>query len=116
MSKIRLNNIHVRANHGCWEEEAVIGGDYIVNITMEVDFVDAAAQDKLDLTVDYVAVKEIVYGEMAQRSKLIESVAWRIAESIRNHHSTVTSATVEVIKLNAPMGGQVESVSVEVTC
>lgn len=115
MSKIKLNNIQVRANHGCWEEEAVIGGDYIVNLTLDVDFEAAAAEDKLELTVDYVAVKEIVYREMSMRSKLIERVAWRIARVIRAEHHRVKQATVEVIKLNAPMGGQVESVSVEVS-
>jgi 7,8-dihydroneopterin aldolase/epimerase/oxygenase len=114
MSIIKLNQIRVRAHHGCWEEEAVIGGDYIVHVAMEVNFEEAAITDRLDLTVDYVAIKEIVYREMAVRSKLIEQVAWRIGKAIRHEHVLVEKATVEVIKLNAPMGGDVESVSVVV--
>lgn len=104
----------MHAYHGCWEEEAVIGGDYIVNVSLEVDFEAAAAEDKLELTVDYVAIKEIVYRQMALRSKLIERVAWRIAREIRAEHHRVQKARVEVIKVNAPMGGHVESVAVEV--
>lgn len=111
-TSISLNKIHVRANHGCWEEEEIIGGDYIVNITMEVDFEAAAAGDDLSKTVDYVGVKELVYAEMAKREKLIETVAFRMHRTLKQTFPMISSARVEVIKLNAPMGGQVESVSV----
>jgi 7,8-dihydroneopterin aldolase/epimerase/oxygenase len=114
MSKINIHQIRVRANHGCWEEEEIIGGDYIVDVSLDVDFKAAADRDDLSLTADYVAIKEIVYREMAVRSKLIETVAHRILDSIKKDVPLVELAHVKVTKLNAPMGGQVESVSVEV--
>ena len=114
MSKIHINQIRVRANHGCWEEEAIIGGDYIVDVSLDLDFREAALGDDLSKTADYVVVKEIVYREMAVRSKLIETVAHRIMQHLKQELPFTTQVFVRVTKLNAPMGGQVESVSVEV--
>lgn len=114
MGIIRLNNIRVHANHGCWPEEEKIGGEYRVDVEIHTDFLDAAIGDNLQATVDYVVVKEIVYREMAIRSKLIETVAFRIRESLLNELINVSGARVVVTKMNAPMGGQVESVSVEI--
>lgn len=113
MSKISVNNIKVYAYHGCWEEEAIIGGDYIVDVEMDVDFTKSAIDDDLSKTADYVVVKEVVYREMAIRAKLIENVAYRIYHALKNALPVCDSITVRVTKLNAPMGGQVESVAVE---
>ncbi len=115
MNKISISNIQVYAHHGCWEEEAIIGGEYRVDVDITLDFTLAAVHDDLSQTVDYVTVKEIVYREMAIRSKLIENVAHRISEAIKKELLRTISIKVKVTKLNAPMGGQVESVSVEIS-
>jgi 7,8-dihydroneopterin aldolase/epimerase/oxygenase len=112
MSKISVNNIKVYAYHGCWEEEAIIGGEYIVDVEMDVDFTQSAIDDDLSKTADYVLVREVVYREMGIRAKLIETVAYRIHQALQKELSMCQSISVRVTKLNAPMGGQVESVSV----
>lgn len=115
MSRITINNMRMHAYHGCWEEEAIIGGDYIVDVALDLDFSAAAAGDDLSQTADYVIVREIVYREMALRAKLIETVAHRIKDSLKASLPMVNSVWVRITKMNAPMGGQVESVSVEVS-
>ncbi|MBL7942341.1 MAG: dihydroneopterin aldolase [Flavobacteriales bacterium] len=110
---IRLNNIRVYAHHGCWPEEEIVGGEYAVDVRVDTDFNQASENDDLSLTVDYVKVRDIVYREMAVRSKLIEAVLARIVKSIRAEFPGATSVWVKVTKFNAPMRGQVESVSVE---
>lgn len=112
--KINLHNIEVYAYHGCWEEEAIIGGNYIVDVTLDVDFTEAAATDDLSKTVDYCLVSEIVYREMAVRSKLIETVAYRILDSLIKECPQATRRHVRIKKIAAPIPRQVESVSVEV--
>ncbi len=114
MNKITLNNIQAYGYHGCWDEEAIIGGEYRIDVEINTNFSLAAIHDELSKTIDYVAVKEIVYREMAIRSKLIENVAHRILESIKKELRGIISISVKVTKLNAPMGGQVESVTVEI--
>ena len=60
-------------------------------------------------------VREIVYREMAIRAKLIETVAHRIKDALKGALPMVDNVWVRITKVNAPMGGQVESVSVEVS-
>jgi 7,8-dihydroneopterin aldolase/epimerase/oxygenase len=113
MAVIRLNTIRVYAHHGCWDEEAVIGGDYTVDVALHLDFSEAAKNDDLTKTVDYVRVKEIVYEEMAVRAKLIENVLDRMIVRLKSEFEQCSKIWVRVTKINAPMGGEVESVSVE---
>jgi dihydroneopterin aldolase len=115
MSRITINNMRMHAYHGCWEEEAIIGGDYVVDVALTLDFSGAAAGDDLTQTADYVLVREIVYHEMAIRAKLIETVAHRIKNKLIEALPMVENVWVRITKVNAPMGGQVESVSVEVS-
>lgn len=112
MHTINLRGIRLHANHGCLEEEALTGGNYIVNVQLKYDFSAAAATDDLNETIDYCAVYEIVKAEMAIRSKLIEHVAERIAKRVKTEFTNLKGLNVEVIKLNPPIHGQVEEVSV----
>jgi dihydroneopterin aldolase len=112
--KISVNNIRVYAHHGCWKEEERIGGEYIVDVLLDVDFLDAAINDDLSKTVDYVRVSEIVQHEMAIRAKLIENVCHRIHSAMKKEFQSATKIFVRVTKISAPIPGQVESVSVEI--
>ena len=115
MSKIHLKNIRVFANHGCLIEEEKIGSDYIVNLSVDANLLNAAQSDELEDTVDYVALNKIVKEEMAIRAKLLENVGFRIIERILSEHPEVTFVTVTVSKVNPPIGGDVETVSVTMT-
>ncbi len=114
MSTIRLKNIKIYAYHGCLTEEAQIGSDYLVNLTVKANLKTAEKSDELSDTVDYVLLNKIVKDEMAIRSKLLEHVGKRIIDSILNTLPEVTKVSVTVAKQNPPIGGDVESVSV--TC
>ena len=103
------------AYHGCLEEEAVIGANYIVDVCIETDFQKAERTDDLSETVDYVVVYNIVKSQMAIRSKLIEHVAGRIAEVLIREFFEMEKVNVTVTKLNPPMNGDVKEVSVTVT-
>lgn len=110
---INIEGIKLYAFHGCLEEEAKIGGNYIVDVYMVTDFSDAAKSDDLTQTIDYCAIYEICKKEMAIRSKLIEQVCDRIFTSIRHQFKTISHLHVKVTKLLPPMNGDVEKVSVE---
>ena len=114
MYTINIRGIHIYAYHGCLPEEAVIGGDYVVNVALKADIARAASDDSLAETIDYVDVYKIVKHEMGIRSKLIEHVAKRIADNLKNAFTSITYLSVEVIKKNPPIGGEVDEVSVVV--
>ena len=112
MGKIYLKNIRIYANHGCMVEEGKIGSDYVVNLMVKTDLSLSSKTDRLEDTVDYVALNSIVKDEMAIRSKLLEQVATRILLRILKEHTTVTFAKVKVAKKNPPIGGNVEEVAI----
>lgn len=110
--KIEVNGIKLYAFHGCLEEEARIGGHYVVDVTIITDFSEAANTDDLSKTVDYVYVNAIVKEEMAIRSKLIETVGQRIFSRIKNELKGVFELSVKITKLSPPINGDVDSVTI----
>ncbi len=114
MGKIFVKNIRLYAYHGCLEEESKIGSDYLVNLTVETDLEKSSGTDDLKDTVDYVALYALAKGEMSKRAKLLETVVLRLAKKILKQHREVSTAIVKVVKLNPPIGGNVEEVAVEI--
>jgi dihydroneopterin aldolase len=112
MNTILVEGISVYAYHGCLEEEGRIGCSYLVDVTMETDFSEAAKNDDLSQTIDYVTVYNIVRSQMAVRSKLIEHAGQRIVDELKKELKGLHSLKVKVTKLNPPMNGNVEKVSI----
>ena len=116
MHKIEIEGIKVYAYHGCLEEEGKIGANYVIDVIIETNFTEAAQTDDLHKTIDYVAVYDIVKTQMAIRSNLIEHVCQRIVNELKKEFLLLnTKLEVKVSKLNPPMHGDVERVSVIIT-
>ena len=113
MGIIRLQNIRIHTNHGCLVEESKIGSDYRVDLAITANLNESAQSDKLEDTVDYVHLNRIIKEEMEIRSALLEHVAERILNRIFKEIILVTEATVAVSKINPPIGGDVEMVTIE---
>lgn len=113
MGIIKVHDIKIHTNHGCMEEEAKIGSDYIVNAVVKTNLEVSAQTDRLEDTVDYVAIYTIVFEEMKKRAKLLETVVQRIINRVLLEHKTVEKISIEVRKLNPPIGGDVGYVSVK---
>jgi dihydroneopterin aldolase len=94
------------------EEEARIGGNYLVDVAIDTDFTSAAASDNLAETVDYCAVQRIVEEEMAIRSKLIEHVGQRIVSRIQHELHGILGLRIEIHKLPPPIDGDTREVSI----
>jgi len=112
MGIIKLTNIRTFSFHGCLEEEAKIGSDYRVDLTIKTNLEPSSKTDELTDTVDYVDLNRIVVEEMAVRAKLLEHVAKRIIDRVLKELQMVTKIEVEVTKLNPPIGGDVEGVTI----
>lgn len=110
--KIQVNGIKLYAYHGCSPDEAIIGTNFIVDCDIDFDFTEAALTDDLSKTVDYCKVYELVKNEMAIRADLIETVVYRIHQSILKNIPIVKSVTVKLTKLDPPINGNVESTTV----
>ena len=113
MGIIKLQNIRTFSFHGCLEEEGKIGSDYRVDLEIKTDLRKSAHSDDLKDTVDYVLLNKIVEEEMGIRSKLLEHVANRIIIRIFREIPSVSRILLSVSKLNPPIGGDVEAVTIE---
>lgn len=110
MSKISVNNAWFYSYHGCLSEETIVGGEYLVNATVELDTSKAETDDSLENTVDYVDVYRAIKKEMDTPSKLLEVVMERIISSINKLDKNIVSVDVSIKKVNPPIGGCVDSV------
>jgi dihydroneopterin aldolase len=112
MGIIKLTNIRTFSYHGCLEEEAKIGSNYRIDLTVKTNLKQSAQTDELNDTVDYVDLNRIVVEEMAIRAKLLEHVAQRIIDRVLKELLPVLKIKIEVTKLNPPIGGDVEGVTI----
>ena len=70
------------------------------------------SSDDLNDTPDYVVLHQIVVKEMKIPSRLLEHVAQRIIERIKSSVKDLDHIRVRVSKINPPIGGDIQSVSV----
>jgi dihydroneopterin aldolase len=113
MGSIKLKNIRTYSYHGCLLEEGKIGSDYSVDLEIKADLRKSCLTDDLKDTVDYVLLNKIVVDEMDIRSHLLEHVGHRIITRIFKEIPSVSRILLGVSKLNPPIGGDVEAVTIE---
>ncbi|MGY5355409.1 dihydroneopterin aldolase [Wenyingzhuangia sp. IMCC45467] len=113
MGVIKVKNIRIYSNHGCLEEEAKIGSHYRVDVEVKVDLEKSAKSDKLADTVDYVHINKVVEEEVLKRSELLEHVVDRVLNRMLAEIPMIKKAKVALSKLNPPIGGDVEAVTIE---
>ncbi|MEI6765718.1 MAG: dihydroneopterin aldolase [Bacteroidota bacterium] len=112
MGLIAIEGMEFFAYHGCFEEEQIIGGRFITDISFEAGTRGAEEQDTLTGTVNYQKVYEIIAREMTVKSKLIEHLAARIITAVYAAFPGIWNVTVKVSKMNPPIGGKVDKVSI----
>ncbi|MFQ6330382.1 MULTISPECIES: dihydroneopterin aldolase [unclassified Nocardia] len=101
--RIELRGLRAFGHHGVFEHERQDGQEFIVDLTVSVDFAVAAASDDLAATVDY--------GRLAERAvriiqgpprNLIETVVSEIADDVMTD-PRIQSVEVVVHKPSAPI-------------
>lgn len=115
MSNIVLSGMRFYAYHGCFAEERAIGTHFRVDVSFETDTSRAQQTDDISDTVSYLNVYHTVKQEMMKPSHLLEHVGDRICAAILDKYPAIMQVTARVSKMNPPLGGQLESVSVEIT-
>ena len=103
------------AFHGFLEHEGQLGNTFIVSVGMEIDTELAGKTDELEDTLNYQLVYTAVKEQMEIPSVLIEHVGQRILDSLFNQFLQIKSLEVKLSKMNPPLGGKVEKVSIELS-
>jgi dihydroneopterin aldolase len=101
--RIELRGLRAFGHHGVFEHERRDGQEFVVDLTVSVDFSVAAATDDLAATIDY--------GRLAERAvriiqgpprNLIETVVSEIADDVMTD-PRIQSVVVVVHKPSAPI-------------
>ncbi len=115
MGWIQLENMEFYAYHGHFKEEQIVGNKFLVNLKLETDLEEAARTDELKDTLNYHTAYQIVKKEMQKKSHLLENIASRILDALFAEFPQIVSAYIKVSKMNPPMGGKMDCVSVTLT-
>ena len=110
--EVALEGMEFYARHGYYEEERKIGNKYTVDVFMTLDMKEAVADDKLEGTVNYEKVYELVTEVMGVDASLLEHLAGKLVKKIRKEFPEVESVKVRISKHNPPIKGLCQKATV----
>jgi dihydroneopterin aldolase len=100
------------AYHGHFREEQIVGNRFLVDLWIETDMSKPAETDNLEDAVNYQAAYKLIRKEMEKKSNLLENIAKRIIDALFESLEGIKKVRVKISKMNPPVGGKVDSVSV----
>ena len=112
MGVIEIEGMKFYAYHGHFPAEQVVGNNFEVYARLEAECNKAAESDNLDDALNYQAVYECIKEQMEIPSALLEHVGRRILDSLYERFPAIQNAKIKISKMNPPMGGEIERVSV----
>lgn len=111
--RIFIHGLSLHAYHGVMAYEGKVGQTFTIDMTLEIDLKAAARSDKVIDTVSYDKVVDCATQAFtAQRYKLIEAAAGRVADAVLAGFSSVRAVTVTIHKPHAPIAATFSDVGV----
>lgn len=112
MGHIEIEGMEFYAFHGHYDVEQVVGNRFTVDLTLDLDINKASETDNLEDTINYQEVYQIIKEEMEINSRLLEHIAGRIMNRLHLCFDNLSKIRIKISKLNPPLGGQINKVSV----
>ena len=111
--RIFIKGLSLHAYHGVMAHEAKVGQTFTIDIDLDIDLAEAARSDKVKDTVSYDQVALCTREAFcAQRYKLIEAAADRVADAVLKTFPRVRSIAVTIHKPHAPIAATFSDVGV----
>lgn len=111
-SFILLENMTFYAYHGVFDQETTVGNEFTVSLEIEVNVEKSTLSDKIEDTVSYADVYDLVAKEMKTPSKLLEHLAKRIIDRIKVYYPHIECIKIKLSKRHPPLSGQIESAGI----
>jgi len=106
-----LETMTFHACHGVMAEERIVGGTFLADVSYTID-TNAVETDRIEDTVNYSDIYNLVKEEMLQPSFTIEHVAGRTLKAIKARFPQIQELVIKISKLNPPVNGKMASASV----
>jgi dihydroneopterin aldolase len=94
---ISLTNLEFFGYHGLYEEEKKVGNTFLVDVHIQFN-TNETIIDRLDQTVDYVEIYNLVKAIMLVPTPLLETLVGKMAEEILNKYLLVEKVQVAITK------------------
>jgi dihydroneopterin aldolase len=112
---LTLTGLRAFGHHGVFEHERRDGQEFVLDVTVWLDFAGAARSDDLEQTLHYGELAEEITAAVERDPvDLIETVAERVAAVVLAHRAA-TSVQVTLHKPSAPITVPFSDVSVTIT-
>jgi dihydroneopterin aldolase len=104
MITVHLHNLQFNAFHGIYQEEKILGNEYIVDASVifhEETEVITSIRD----TIDYADIYNIIKERMSVPTPLLETVVMEIGNEIHNEFPQARSINISLKKMHPPIEG-----------
>jgi dihydroneopterin aldolase len=113
--QVFVKGLALHAYHGVMQHEAKVGQTFTLDLTLDLDLMQASRSDKLADTVGYDQVVDAAEQAFrAKRYRLVEAAAGAVADAVLNRFKQVTSVRVTIHKPHAPIAATFEDVGVSI--
>ena len=102
MLSIHLKDLAFRAHHGVYEEESLLGNNFIVNVHVHYLPLEPTVTH-LHQVVNYETIFAMVHKRMMNPTPLLETLAMELCNSIMNSFIIVHGVFVAIEKTNPPI-------------
>ncbi|MBX6329799.1 MAG: dihydroneopterin aldolase [Pseudolabrys sp.] len=111
--RVFITGLSLHAYHGVMPYEGKVGQTFTIDLALDIDLSAAAHSDKVADTVSYDKVVDCVSAAfVAQRYRLIEAAAGKVADAVLAAFPRVTRVSVTIHKPHAPIAATFSDVGV----
>ena len=104
MITVELSNLLFNAFHGIYEEEKMLGNEYVVNVSVAFVEKDTVIEHIHD-TVNYAVIYNIIKKRMSIPTALLETIAMQIGNEIHTIYPHLKSISISIKKMHPPIEG-----------
>ena len=91
--------------HGVYPEEKVLGNRFTLDLELHTNFDEAMRTDRLEGTVDYAHLYQLVKSRMENRVQLLEHLGYGIIQDIRFAYPQASQIRITLKKHQPAIGG-----------
>lgn len=108
---IALKDVRIKAFHGVYDEERILGGDFVINLELRY-LPELPIITELEDTLNYEILFQMVQLRMAQPTALLEQIVMELTAQIMEKYPQVRFCRLLIEKCNPPIEGLRGSVCV----